>query len=807
MTITADNESTPLQRALTDHRAYSDWLAEHASVPREVSRALTRHAAGAEVPRVLVGKGMTVSAMLAAWSRSYAAGHEQVPVFVHHVGCTAESRSVDNLLHRLLDWIRGRCELREPVPVDPDARVEILPNWLARLASRGRCVLVLDRLDALEDEGAEQAMSWLPDWLPRPLRLLVGLAPGSAVEMLRSRGWTVEEYPSDAPPAELPRETAENPSAVTALAALASCRRGLSAEQLATVAAAPDMDELPALLRNQVYMANGRLTLAGPDIRDAVRRRYLADGADRQALQARVAAHLRDPLSADALDQCPWMLVRAGDWTGLAGLLGDRPVLDDLLRSGWQDDLIATWRLWGSGAEIMAFYTAQARAWESEAADAALAWLLLRLVTALQELPEPGDPAALLALAEKYADTEDSLCRAALDAVRGAWLAEQEEYGAARPLLRRSLETRTAELGPDHPDTRATRHRLAMLLESTDDLAAATELYRETLAHRERALGRMHRELIPHLVNLAAVVKAANDLDAARPLYQRALQIAERHYGNAHPTTAACVDNLAGLLYAGHDFEQAEDLYQRALGIAEAVFGPNHSATAASAHNLATVMDAREQYQAAEMLFRRALEIRREVAGDDHMDTASSLHNLAGVLDAMGRYDEAEPMYRRAVETWEKVVGRDHPATATSVNNLADLLREKGEYGEAEALYRRNLQTWTELLGERHPHTVMTRSELAILHADAGRPDEAERLLRQAAEETASVMGWDSMQHINTVVRMAALLRDTGRRDEARSALKETLRHAEGRVSMLSPRIQKLRRHLEVLDRDPDSLH
>ena len=80
-------------------------------------------------------------------------------------------------------------------------------------------------------------------------------------------------------------------------------------------------------------------------------------------------------------------------------------------------------------------------------------------------------------------------------------------------------------------------------------------------------------------------------------------------------------------------------------------------------------------------------------------------------------------------------------------------------------------------------------------------------MLRDAVERTARVLGRDNMDHINAVTRLAGLLRETGRKDEARKLLKQTITAAEGTLGMISPKLQKLRRHLEALDVDPDRLH
>lgn len=792
-----------LRRAAADHAAFGEWVRCGYDVAREWERPLDRHVEDRAVPLIISATGTFTSALLASWGAHYAHSHPDVPLFVHHVGCTRESRDPDHLVLRLLAWIRECCRLREPVPVSTEARTEILPNWLARLAAAGPAVIAIGCADALDDHEAADAMAWLPEWLPDGIRLVIGVAPGATAEVLRARGWMmVESGSGEAGPPPLPEMDSD---AGRVLAALWCARRGLTREQIGALLPETDVDRAMAPLADRLFEAEGRLALAGADIRDGVRRHWLADSGDRQMLERRLADLFHERVDEDALDARPWLLTRAGDWHALADMLGKPPVLEAMLTDRWRGELLDRWRDWGSGEELARHYVDCVRNWPGD--EPACGRLVLQLVRALRELPESMDAEPLLAEAARRLDPGDVLGQADLAALRGTWLTDVERHAEAEPLLRSALQAHERDSGPDHADTRTIRHRLATVLEERGASDDAITLYRTTLRHREATLDQDDPGLIPHLANLAAILRATNDLEAAKSLYQRALALAERHYGNGHPQTAATLDALAGLLYSGNDLEQAELCYQRALGIAENAFGPRHPATAAAVHNLGTVMDAREQFETAAMLFRRALEIRTAVFGEDHVDTASSLHNLAGTLDVMGDRDEAESLYRRAVAIWERLVGEEHPATATSVNNLADVLREKGERAEAESLYRRNLDTWIRLLGERHPHVAMTRSELAMLLADHGPPDEAEALLEEAVQQTADTMGWDSIQHINTVTRYAALLRDSHRRDEARRMLRQTLERAQEHAGMLSPRIQKLQRHLEALDRNPDTLH
>jgi hypothetical protein len=795
------------EQADADHAAFSRYLARTPAGNKELERGLNQMCArGGGVRLIEAEAPLSVAAILSSWAERYRAQHPDSLVFVHHIGSTRESRRLDNLIFRLLSAIRRARSLPDALPAAPAARLELLPNWLARAAAAGRVVLVLLGLDALEGDDPDQAMAWLPSYLPAGLSLILQAAPGAASEMLQRRGCPRERLPASevAEEAEQTLTSALEAGDGALLTLLWAARRGVEVDRLAQ--AAPDagvrLERWPAL----AYSNGERWQLAGPQVQDALRRRLLRDGGEQQEAYLSLIELYPDSHEPATLDALPWLLPAAAHWQALGEFLGDAEVLSALLRPGRRDDLFACWREWDLAAQLVAFYRDRLESWRATLPPDRLAVLVSELAKALDDFLDaaPLQPFFELALAQDAVGERE---RAAVASACGGWLNAQDRHAEAEPLLRQALALRAKALGGDHAETRASRHQLATLLEARGALEQAAELYRETLKLREHTLGPRHAELIPHLINLAAVRKALNDLEAAKPLYQRALDIAQRRYGSRHPTTAVCLDNLAGLLYAGHDYERAENLYQQALGVAEAAFGPEHPATAAAAHNLGTVLDAREEYKAAEALFRRALAIRQQAYGDEHVDTASILHNLAGALDVMGDHAQAEPLYRKAVEIWEKLVGQEHPATATSVNNLADLLRARQAFDEAESLYRRNLKTWTGLYGEEHPHTLMTLAELAALYADQHRDELAEPLLREAVAKTERVLGPDDMQHINSVIKLGVLLRDSGRRDEAIALLRATVAKAEGKLSLLSPRLQKLRRHLEALESPPSLAH
>jgi hypothetical protein len=93
----------------------------------------------------------------------------------------------------------------------------------------------------------------------------------------------------------------------------------------------------------------------------------------------------------------------------------------------------------------------------------------------------------------------------------------------------------------------------------------------------------------------------------------------------------------------------------------------------------------------------------------------------------------------------------------------------------------------------------MTAAELGRLCADANRVEEAESLLRPAVVQLERMMGVENALHIDSLCRLAALLRDRGRGEEGLALLENTYERAAGSIKILSPAMQKLRRHRDQL--------
>jgi len=180
----------------------------------------------------------------------------------------------------------------------------------------------------------------------------------------------------------------------------------------------------------------------------------------------------------------------------------------------------------------------------------------------------------------------------------GYYLSKRARYGEAEPLLKRALQIRERQLGPQH-------------------LSVAISL---------NSLGFLYRK--------------QNKYEQAEQAYQRALTIREQQLGLEHPSTAETLNHLVFLYREQDKYEQAEQAYQQALATCEQQLGANHPDTADSLYFLAGFYGRQGKYAEAEPLYVRALAIKEQVE-PQHPHTQTIRANSARLLRTMGRDAEA----------------------------------------------------------------------------------------------------------------------------------------------------------------------
>ncbi|WP_158634093.1 ATP-binding protein [Amycolatopsis sp. WAC 04169] len=352
--------------------------------------------------------------------------------------------------------------------------------------------------------------------------------------------------------------------------------------------------------------------------------------------------------------------------------------------------------------------------------------ILLPHVEALASHTKPDD------------DTIDTVV--ALDGI-SRFLKAQGAVASVTVYLRRCLSSSQRILGPDHPETLASRNNLASSYQEAGDLDQAISLHQATLADREQVLGPEHPETLASRNNLASAYRAKGDLGRAIPLLESAVADYERVLGFADPGTLASRNNLATAYQAAGDPARAIPLLETTLANYERVLGTEHPGTLASRNNLATAYQEVGNLERAIPLLETTLATRDRVLSPDHPSTLASRNNLAYAYQAAGDLEQAVPLYEATLADRERVSGPDHPDTIASRNNLAYAYRAVGDLEQAVSLYQVSLIDCERVLGPVHPTTLTARNNLAGAYETAGDLGLATKLYKATLADCERVLG------------------------------------------------------------------
>jgi tetratricopeptide (TPR) repeat protein len=294
-------------------------------------------------------------------------------------------------------------------------------------------------------------------------------------------------------------------------------------------------------------------------------------------------------------------------------------------------------------------------------------------------------------------------------------LRDQGKYVEATVAFRAILTNQQRVLGPENPETLATRNNIIeTLLEQGKHTEAQTECF-SVLPMMQEVLGPEHRETLKCRTHRATLLCVAQGkCDEAEMELRKVLAISERVLGPEHLETLDIQDGLARVLALEGNAVLAEAKYRSVIRVRERVLGPEHRDSLRSRALLAVVLQAQHKLNQAEAENRAVLTIRQRILGSEHPDTLSSLANLAGVLCFQGRYAESEPLLRAAITTEERVLGPETPDTLRSRANLVEVLRSQGKYAQAEAEGRAVLSIYERVLSPGHTEIGRVCYNLAL---------------------------------------------------------------------------------------------
>ena len=344
--------------------------------------------------------------------------------------------------------------------------------------------------------------------------------------------------------------------------------------------------------------------------------------------------------------------------------------------------------------------------------------------------------------AEKLTDrTLDPLEWARVQFAIAFVLYDQGQYSDAERIFREVLQEREHVLGPEHPDTLATRNELEIALFYQGKYAESEAESRALLALKEKVLGPEHPDTLKARNNLAARLYAEGKYPEAETEFRTVIKLKEKVLGPEHPNTLSTRSNLASALAIQGKYAEAEAEFRAVIKLEEKVLGPEHPITLSTRNNLAEALDMQGKHTEAEAEDRAVLKLDEKVLGPEHPDSLNTRNNLALALHHQGKYTEAEAEDHEVIKLEEKVLGLEHPNTLETRNNLADVLAEQGKYGEAETEYRLVIKLREKVLGVEHPDALLTCFNLAGCLRAESKMQEAKAFAQRAAEGALRAFG------------------------------------------------------------------
>ena len=283
-------------------------------------------------------------------------------------------------------------------------------------------------------------------------------------------------------------------------------------------------------------------------------------------------------------------------------------------------------------------------------------------------------------------------------------------------------------LGPDHPDTLASRNNLAVAYQESGRLNEAITLHRQTLQDSTRTLGPDHPHTLTSRNNLAHAYQESGRLNEAITLHRQTLQDRARSLGPDHPDTLTSRHNLAGAYQDAGRIDEAIELFEQILEDRTRILSTHHPDTLTSRNNLANAYQDAGRIDEAITLHEQNLKDLESLLSSGHPYILASRNNLAGAYQAASRLQDAITLQERNLTDRSSILGPHHPSTLISRNNLASVYKAAGRLDEAVTLHERSFEDCIHILGPGHPHTLTSRNNLASAYRAAGRVEEAEKL-------------------------------------------------------------------------------
>ena len=285
--------------------------------------------------------------------------------------------------------------------------------------------------------------------------------------------------------------------------------------------------------------------------------------------------------------------------------------------------------------------------------------------------------------------------------------------------LKDAVDMLTDALGPDHPDTLATRSNLAIAYRKSGNLEKAIDIFEDVLANRTRLLGPDHPDTLTTRNNLALAHQEAGLLSTAINMHQALLNDEIRLLGPNHPSTLNTRGNLAIAYRESGNLQKAIDIFEDVLADCTRLLGLDHPDTLAARNNLALAHQDAGLLSTAIDMHQALLNDAIRLLGPNHPHTLRTRGNLAAAHQQAGLLSTAIDMHQALLPDMTRLLGPNHPDTLATRINLAGAHYTEGDFQTATDMCEALLPDLARVLSPDHPYTYAARNNLAAARNEA----------------------------------------------------------------------------------------
>ncbi|GAA1942359.1 tetratricopeptide repeat protein [Agromyces allii] len=268
-------------------------------------------------------------------------------------------------------------------------------------------------------------------------------------------------------------------------------------------------------------------------------------------------------------------------------------------------------------------------------------------------------------------------------------------------------------LGPDRPDTLASRSNLAMLHARAGDLGAALAEMKELAPTMARVLGREHPGTLTNRSNLAAALALAGDPGGALADLKELVPVKARVLGVEHPDTLTTRMKLAATLALTRDSDSALTILEELIPVMVRVLGADDLDTLLARNNRAGARVYSGDAVGAVAELEELIPVMVRVLGAEYPQVLTARNNIANARTIVGDATGALAELRELIPVMVRVLGAEHPDTVTARINLTTARNAAGDATGALTDLDALIPTAIRVLGAEHPNTRVAWSNLA----------------------------------------------------------------------------------------------